>query len=404
VRRVAAAVCVAALGLSAACSGSESSRSGSTYTIVVSAPLTTQPWVGQFVERGARLAVEEINADGGIGDVHRKLRLVVVDDASSPRTALANARRAVRDNAAAFITSGVGTVAVADVSGPANLPVFVVFDGGASIIDPQKRPNVFRIAPANKPMATRLADYVAARQPKVAMIVDDTSYGRDGAVALKAGFLRDHIPLVSSSVVPTDGAGIAPAIVRARNAGATLLVTWASAPVVAGVIRAARSSKWSVPLFTGPTGEDPLVRQQLADHRNWIDGVHFVSFRITAEVGPKPFEAFRTAYEKRFGADKVGVSDGGTPVLMPPDYAMFSYDTVHLVAACLEKSNAVGAPLMRALDNTVVTGANGDERGFIPGQREGVVSDDMYFGRFEGFRFKPVTDDVLSEHLPVVPQ
>jgi hypothetical protein len=74
------------------------------------------------------------------------------------------------------------------------------------------------------------------------------------------------------------------------------------------------------------------------------------------------------------------------------------------VVAALAKAKDVGAPLMRALDDTVITGANGDERGFIPGQREGVVSDDMYFGRFDGFRFKPVTDDVLSENLPAVPQ
>jgi ABC-type branched-subunit amino acid transport system substrate-binding protein len=360
--------------------------------------------VGQFVERGARLAVEQVNAAGGVGASHRKLKLVVLDDAGSPRTAVANARRAVSEKAAAFITSGVGATAVADVSGPAQLPVFVVFDGGASLIDPDKRPTMFRIAPANKPMATRLADYVAARHPKVALIVDDSSYGRDGAVALKAGLARDRIPIVSSSVVTTDGTGVSPALVGARRAGATLVVTWASAPVVAGVVRGARSSKWSVPLFTGPTGEDPLVRQQLADHRDWINGMHFVSFRITAEVGPKPFEKFRTAYEKRFGADKVGVSEGGRPVVMPPDYAMFSYDSVKLLAACLDKSNDVGAPLMRALDDTVITGANGDERGFIPGQREGVVSDDMYFARFDGFRFTPVNDDVLSENLPTVPQ
>jgi hypothetical protein len=159
-----------------------------------------------------------------------------------------------------------------------------------------------------------------------------------------------------------------------------------------------------VPIFAGPTGEDPLVRQQLADRRDWVNGLTFVSFRITAEVGPKPFEAFRTAYEKRFGAEKVGMSEGGHPVVQPPDWAMFSYDSVKLVAACLGESNGIGAPLLAALDKVVITGANGDERGFVPGVREGVSSDDMYFGRFRGFRFAPVTDDLLSGTLPAVPQ
>jgi hypothetical protein len=28
----------------------------------------------------------------------------------------------------------------------------------------------------------------------------------------------------------------------------------------------------------------------------------------------------------------------------------------------------------------------------------------MYFARFHGFVFQPATDDLLSQHLPVVPQ
>jgi len=78
------------------------------------------------------------------------------------------------------------------------------------------------------------------------------------------------------------------------------------------------------------------------------------------------------------------VQDGGTDVIQPPDWAMFSYDTVKLVAAALAKSGAVGAPLMNALNNTVITGANGDERGFVPGVREGVSPDDMYFATSTG--------------------
>jgi hypothetical protein len=33
-----------------------------------------------------------------------------------------------------------------------------------------------------------------------------------------------------------------------------------------------------------------------------------------------------------------------------------------------------------------------------------VSSDDMYFGKFNGFRFAPVNDDLLSDSLPSVPQ
>ena len=385
IRTFAALVAVTTASVLAGCA----SNSTPAYTVVVSAPLTSAPWVGTFIERGAQLAVDEVNVHG-IGSDHRKLRLRVVDNAGSPRAAADAARQAVSAHAAALITDGVGAAAVAYVAGPAHLPVFVVFDGGSSIIDAAKRPTLYRIAPADKVMGRRLADYVSARHPRVAVISDDTSYGRDGLAALRAGFKDNHISVIATPTVPADGTVVDTQVLRARRAGASLLVVWGSSPVVAATVRAARSSSWHVPMFTGPTGEDPLVRQQLADHRDWVNGLTFV--------------VFRRAYEKRYGVDRVGVSQAGAPVVQPPDWAMFSYDAVNLVAAALENAKAVGAPLLAALDKVVITGANGDERGFVPGVREGVSSDDTYFGKFNGFRFAPVTDDLLSDSLPAVPQ
>src|ERR1700754_3926992 len=86
-----------------------------TVPVVVSAPVSTQPWIAQSIQRGAELAVDEINADGGVRlkDGAHKLKLVVLDNASSPATALANARDAVKRNAAALLTDGTGAVSIA---------------------------------------------------------------------------------------------------------------------------------------------------------------------------------------------------------------------------------------------------------------------------------------------------
>jgi ABC-type branched-subunit amino acid transport system substrate-binding protein len=158
-------------------------------------------------------------------------------------------------------------------------------------------------------------------------------------------------------------------------------------------------------VYIGPSGEDPLVRQQLADHPEWLDGATFVSFRITSEQGPAPFNRFRSSYERRYGADKVGMSADGRPVVQPPDWATYSYDAIMLVAAALAQSHGkVGAPLLTAVQMVSITGANGDQRGFGPDNREGVSSSDMYFARFHHMRFAPVTDDLLSTYLPTVEQ
>lgn len=388
------------LSLLTACGGSgpRATPAGDPVLFVVSAPLTSSAWIGAFVQRGAQLAADELNASGGIGG--RPVKIAVLDHAGSPQRALANARTAVADRAAALITDGVGAIAVAGVTDPAALPVFVTFEGGESLIDPRARPTLFRLAPANTAMSRRLADYVSESVQSVALLGDSSSYGREGVASTERSLAVNKIAVVAMATLPDGGGDVAAQVLTARRSGAQALIVWADAGGVVAVVRAARGAGWDVPIYTGPTGEDPLVRQRLADHPEWLDGLTFVSFRITSEVGPAPFAAYRAAYEKKFGADEVGVSAGGRPVVQPPDWSTYSYDAVKLSAAAIQ----TGQPLLAALDSAVITGANGDERGFSPTDREGVSPDDMYFGRFADLRFAPVQDDLLSVDLPSVPQ
>jgi ABC-type branched-subunit amino acid transport system substrate-binding protein len=389
--------------LATACNAGSGDTPKGEVLVVVSAPLTAQPWIGRFAERGAELAADQLNADGGAAG--KKVVISVLDNGGSPQRAVANARTAVAKGAAALITDGVGAVAIADVTDPASLPVFVVFEGGISLVDPEERPTLFRMAPSNKPMATRLSDYLSESAKVVGLVSDDSSYGREGAAQTRLAFTRNEIRLAADAAVPEGASDVAPQVLQARRSGAQALVVWARATGVAAVVRAARSSGWDVPIYSGPTGEDPLVRQRLADHPEWLEGLTFVSFRITSETGPEPFAAYRKAYVAKYGEDEVGVTAGGKPVLMPPDWSTYSYDSVKLLAAWLDKSEGkTGAPLMAAVNGTVITGANGDERGFGPEDREGVSPDDMYFGRFHDMRFAPVKDDILSTGLPTVEQ
>ncbi|MCU1672970.1 MAG: Amino acid/amide transporter substrate-binding protein family [Frankiales bacterium] len=397
------AVLAALALLATACNAGASGAPAGEVLVVVSAPLSAQPWIAQFAERGARLAAEEINAAGGAAG--KKVVLSVLDNGGSPQRAVAIARTAVAKGAAALVTDGVGAVAATEVTDPANLPLFVVFEGGLSLVDPQERPTLFRMAPSNKPMSIRLSDYLSEKSKDVGLVADDSSYGREGAVQSRIAFRRNQIRVAADVQVPEGASDVAPQVLEARRGGAKALVVWAGASGVAAVVRAARSSGWDVPIYTGPSGEDPLVRQRLADHPEWLDGLVFVSFRITSETGPAPFKAYRDAYVEKYGEDEVGVQVDGKPVLMPPDWSMYGYDSVKLLAACLKVSGGrTGAPLMDALNSTVITGANGDERGFTPADREGVSPDDMYFGRFAKMRFVPVDDDILSTNLPTVEQ
>jgi ABC-type branched-subunit amino acid transport system substrate-binding protein len=397
---------LAALCLTACGGASGTGGGGDGLAVVVSAPVSSQPWIARSITQGAKLAVDDANARGGVvvGTKHEKLRLQVLDNGGSPANALADARTAVSEHALALLSDGTGAVSVASVTDPAHLPVFICFDGGADLIDPQQRPTLFRMAPADPIMASRLADYIANTKPRVALLTDDSDYGHEGHDSLRRALAQDKIAVVSDQTLQQRAADVSPQVLAARQAHADLLIVWASAADVAAAVTAVHTAGWNVGVISGQTGEDPLVRQRLVSHPDWLQSLRFVSSRITAEVGPKPFARFRAHYEARLGAEKVGMKQDGKPVIQPPDWAMYPYDSVNLVVEGLEEIKQLGAPLMRVMNSAHIVGANGDGRGYNATYHEGISPSDMYFAKFEGFTFVPVQDDPLSGSLPVVPQ
>jgi branched-chain amino acid transport system substrate-binding protein len=391
----------------AGCGGKSSPSQRTALTIVVNAPFSRTPYLGRTIENGARLAAGEVNANGiRIDGTTYELRIVTMDTALSPARAVANMRRAVGQHAIAVVDEGTGIDASWRVANGAGLPVGVVYEGGRQIVDPVTRPNVFRIAPSDHGIAFRLAEYLVPKGLKLALLHDDSDYGAAGEDALGSAFSQNRSSVAIDETLPSDALDLGPQVLRARRAQATGLLVWGRPATIASVLTAARSSGWKVPLFTPPSGSDPFVRQQLADHPRWVDGLTFASGRLTAEIGTGPFLTFQQKYESAFGVDRVGVETrAGRPVIVPPESAMYAYDFVNLIAAALLKAASIDPQKVTAALNEVTTeGANGDQRAFNRHNHEGVVDDDVYFARFHDMIYTPVKDDPLSATLPALPQ
>jgi branched-chain amino acid transport system substrate-binding protein len=399
-------VIVVAAFLLAGCGGSDDPGQGKPLVIYVNAPFSGTPFVGETIARGAELGAREVNARGlNVGGESYVLNIKRVDNQLSPQSAVANVRRAVDDKAVAMVDEGTGVDASWRIAANADLPLGITFQGGMGLVDPRRRPNVFRIAPTDRGLAFRLAEYIIPKGLKIALLVDDSTYGQEGQKALDRSFGGAE-SVVARIDVPASARDVAPQVLRAKRAGATALLVWAQAPVTAATITAARSAGWDVPIYTPPAGADPLIRQQLSGHPNWVDGMTFASGRMTAEVGTGPFMTFMRTFEDAFGPQRVGVkTSDGRDVIQPPEYAMYSFDLVRVLAAAMSAANAVrGEKVINALNRVTITGANGDERGFNLASHEGVVDDDVYFAQFRDMTFAPVKDDLLSASLPAIEQ
>lgn len=409
----------AAAGLAAAsCGGSESGGTtagtndiAGTVTIVVNAPFSRAPYVAETIERGVELAIQS-GAPGqkGIllaGFKRYRVRVVKVDTALSPAKALRNVRRAVADGALAIVDEGTGIDASWRVALEKSVPIGIVYQGGIELVDEDARRNVFRIAPTDRGVAFRLAEYLVPKKLKVALLTDDTGYGQQGAKALAKAFSLNPEAVATKIVIPSGQTDLGPQVLRAKRAGATALLVWARGSTIANALSAARSRGWKVPVYTPPAGADPVVRQQLADHPEWVDGLTFASGRMTAEVGGGPFTVFQQTYESAFGVDFVGVeTKAGARVTQPPEYAMYPYDFVRVLAAAVQFAGGIDdrKKILAALEEVTIQGANGDERGFNRRNHEGVIDDDVYFARFDDMTYAPVTDDPLSSTLPPIDQ
>jgi ABC-type branched-subunit amino acid transport system substrate-binding protein len=407
VRRL--AFLLAGLALLAAGCGKGSSHSApGRIVIAVDVPVTGSPYIAQTIHQGVELATSNLNGGGGlrIGSKSYLLKVKLYDNHLSARAAVEDARRALGAGAVTIVTDGTGVDATWQLAKQHGVSIAITHDGGTGLVDAEARPNVFRIAPTNHGIAFRYAEYLIPKKLKVALLSDDSAYGREGAADIGRAFSENPKSVALTLTLPAGQTDLTPQILRARRAGPTALLVWGQPPTIAAVLTASRSIGWKVRVYTPPTGSDPFVRQQLADHPDWVDGLTFAGGRLTAEVGTGPFVNFQSQYESTYGADKVGVKNSqGQQVVQPPEFAMYSYDFIHVLVAAIAHAASVDPhKITAALNQVTAQGANGDERGFNEHSHEGVVDDDVYFARFHDMTYQPVPDDPLSSTLPLIPQ
>ena len=198
-RRAALLLVVLAL---AGCGGGDTKTTGK-LLIAVDAPFSRSQYIGQTIARGVELAASEVNV-GGVPtpDGNYMLEVKRYDNALSPRKALANIRRAISDGAVAIVDDGTGVDAGWQAANEAHIPIGITYDGGGGLVDLEKRPNVFRIAPTNRGIAFRLAEYTIPKGLKLALIHDDTTYGQQGGASLDEAFSRNPGSVATKLTVP----------------------------------------------------------------------------------------------------------------------------------------------------------------------------------------------------------
>ena len=155
--------------------------------VATAGPMSGQyAWFGEQMQRGAELAVADINAAGGI--LGEKVRLIVGDDACDGDQAVALANK--------FVTDGIAFVAGHWCSS-SSIPASKVYEAADILmitpastnpkLTDEGGPNVFRLSGRDDEQGLVAGDYLAAKwgDQKIAILHDGTTYGKGLADATK---------------------------------------------------------------------------------------------------------------------------------------------------------------------------------------------------------------------------
>jgi branched-chain amino acid transport system substrate-binding protein len=307
---------------------SQDEKSGNTDEPIVLGMITplsgSSSAIGPYMQNGAQMAVDEINAKDGIDG--RQLKLVVEDGACDPRTATAAANK--------LVTEGVD-ISVGGYCSGATLPTLPIFEkAGVPMIIPaanstelvdQGLANVFLINGTGTQQAEAAVQFMAKQNAtRVALVDDNTSYSTDIAQQTAKRLGSGGGPELAIHESVTAGESDYSANVNAVLQAHPDFVYWTGYYQEGGlIVRQLRQSGYTGSIMVA----DGSVDQQLVEIAGAenAEGV-FATMTQTPDTIPGA-EDWIGNYKKKFGTD-------------PGPYSTQSYDAVRVAAEALSKAGS----------------------------------------------------------------
>jgi branched-chain amino acid transport system substrate-binding protein len=153
-----------------------------------------------------------------------------------------------------------------------------------SLIDPVKFPNAFRVAASNTQWDDAVRNYTLKiiKGTKVAITADATGYGTSAVNASLASFRKDGAQIVFDSVIDATQADVMPDMLRMKNSGADVIVSWTVSAGMAGRQMNARAAmNWDVPIVGHPALGTGDIARLLDKPSNW-EKVYMIGYRSSS--------------------------------------------------------------------------------------------------------------------------
>jgi len=346
---------------------------------------------GEAITRGLQVAIDEINAKGGLLG-GRKLELVQRDDESSPPKGLIAARELISREKVAAIFGGIDTpvaMAMVPILNREKMIHMGVWAAGTGITRNGANPNyVFRVSAVDVLVDVKLLDYANKKfgAKKAGLMLINNPWGQSNEQGLVAA-AKDNKAIEIAGIEKFENADVdmVPQLTRLKEKGADSIILVVNTPPGAQMMKSRERMGWKAPVISHwgiSGGRFPELAGPTAGDAHFVQTYSF--FGKQNPVGERVLGALM----KKYPAIK-----GPGDVFAPVGTAN-AYDAMHLLAMAITQAGSTDADAIR----TALEDLKGTYQGLIKTyskpfsaqNHDALGPDDYIMVRYEGEQIVPV--------------
>ncbi|MFJ9453292.1 MULTISPECIES: ABC transporter substrate-binding protein [unclassified Herbaspirillum] len=344
---------------------------------------------GEAITRGLTVAIDEINAKGGLLG-GRKLELVRRDDEGNPAKGVVAARELIFKEKVAMIFGGLDTpvsMAIVPIINAEKVPFMGPWAAGTGVTKNGANPNyAFRVSAVDELVDKAMLTYAQKtfKASKAGLILVNNPWGESNEKGIVAALAEKSMKPAGIEKFEASDVDIVPQLTRLKVAGADTLFLVGNVGPSAQVVKSLDRMGWKVPVVShwGPAG-GRFTELAGPNAKN----VHFVQtfsfFGKLTPVGDKVVRDLKAKYPNIKGPDDI------TPAVGVAN----AYDGMQLAALAIAKAGSTNGDAIRegfykidryeGLIKTYV-------KPFSPAVHDALQSDDYVWAQFIDNRILPV--------------
>ena len=345
---------------------------------------------GEAITRGLTIAIDEINAAGGVLG-GRMIELVQRDDESNPPKGAIAARELIFKEKVTAFFGGIDSpvsLAIVPLANKEKVPFMGVWAAATPITRNNADPNyVFRVSAVDALVDIRLLDHANRKfgAKKAGLMLINNPWGESnekGLVAADAG--NDDIEIVGIEKFENNDVDMVPQLTRLKNAEADAIILVVNAPPGAQMMKSRERMGWSVPVVSHwgiSGGRFPELAGPTAGDAHFVQTYSF--FGKQSPAGERVLASLMKKYPEIKGPEDV----------FSPVGTANAYDAMYLMARAIDKAGSTdGDAIRKAMyeigkhDGLIKTYDNP----FSPGNHDALGPADYIMVHYEGNTITPV--------------